>query len=273
MHYKFIYSEEELKWFYDNILPPLKETEVHFVSLSARNKYLTEEERKQLELGRTEMFCKSIVRKNEWIRFLRTIKKFEVSYGGYTTKNGSNIPQKCTVCYININPSSTPKAIAEFKKVLAEYEVELTSIALNGRTNSNNIAHRLNKIDNNLMTCFQNSTGTRHWIDFDLDVDKEFNPHLNENIKDFMNKKGIKTYYWIDTKSGYHLLIKKEEIKFNPQELIAFCLEDEYIKWYMNNNNGSHPSEDDYEIVYNTNAMIPLPGTSQADHIVTILNK
>ena len=29
----------------------------------------------------------------------------------------------------------------------------------------------------------------------------------------------------------------------------------------------------DYEIVYNTNAMIPLPGTSQADHVVTILNK
>ncbi len=154
-YHTFIHDIDELKFFYDNILPPLDKTDVYFISLSARNKYLTDEEKETLDLGRTEMFAKTIIRKREWDRFLRTIRKFECHVEGYTTKNGSPIPSKCIVMYININPSNTLQAIAGFKKVLSEYEVEIASIALNDRSNINNIAERLNKIDNSLYTAYQ----------------------------------------------------------------------------------------------------------------------
>ena len=47
---------DELKWFYDNVLPNLKQAEVYFLSLSGRNKYLTDEEKQYYQLGRNEMF-------------------------------------------------------------------------------------------------------------------------------------------------------------------------------------------------------------------------
>lgn len=281
-YYSFIYDVEELKFFYENILPPLSnKSDVYFVSLSARNKYLTDEERRSLELGRTEMFSKNIIRKREWPRFLRTIRKFECHKEGYTTKNGNSIPEKCIVCYININPSNTLQAISNFKKVLSEYEVELASIALNGRTNSNNIAERLNKLDNSLMTAYQQSRGEKVWIDIDIDT-KEGELYKNEAVKKFLNDKGIKTYYWVDTKSGYHLLIKRSELKFNPF-IICKALYDQlslfYYDSYYNNSNipMTYPECEikaySIEICINKNEMIPLPGTLQGGYPVKVLNK
>jgi len=265
-YYKFIHSIDELKYFYNNVLPPLKETEVYFVSLSARNKYLTDIEKEELDLGRTEMFCKSIIRKNEWNRFLRTIRKFECHKEGYTTRTGASIPEKAIVCYININPSSTPRTIQTFKQVMAEYDTELISIALGDRQNTSNIAQRLNKIDNNLYTCFQNSGGIKHWIDIDMDVNKEYKP-FNRVSSVFLLEKGITNFHWIDTKSGYHLLIKRDELKFNPQIICDYFIND-YVH--------SLPTkcfDTKFEIVLNKNYMIPLPGTFQGGYPVTILNK
>lgn len=267
-YYKIIHDEKELKYFYDNILPPLEPTDTYFVSLSARNKYLSEEERKILELGRTEMFCKSIIRVRDWNRFLRTIRKFECNKGGYTTKNNSSIPEKAIVCYININPSNTLQAIMKFKQVLAEYEVELASIALKGKKNTTNISERLNKLDNSLMTAYQQSRGMKHYIDIDLDVDKEFEPYKSHSFKEFMINKGLKTYHWIDTKSGYHLLIKRDELKFNPQLLIERLTQD-----YLHYQHTQSYNEDTFEIIINKNEMIPVPGTYQGSYPVTILNK
>ena len=67
-----IASVGELKYFFDEVLKPLGPTEVFFLSLSARNKYLSEEKRDYYHLGRSEMFAKSIVREYSWERFLRT---------------------------------------------------------------------------------------------------------------------------------------------------------------------------------------------------------
>lgn len=267
--YQFIYDIDELKWFYDNILPPLNPTEVYFISLSARNKYLTDEEKGIFQLGRTEMFNKTIVRKREWERFLRTIRKFEINEGGYTTKNNSDIPQKCITCYININPSSTLQAISSFKKVLAEYEVEIASMALLGKKGDiENLGYRLSKLDNNLYTCYQNSRGKRYWIDIDMDVDKEYDIWNNRLFKEWMNSKKLNTFYFIDTKSGYHLLIKKDELKFNPQEIIDWITQD-----YLHYQHVESFNTNEFEIIQNFNEMIPVPGLFQGGYKVKVLNK
>lgn len=49
---KLIHNREEYNKFI-NILPDLKDDEVYFLSLSARNKYLTDAERTLFGLGRT----------------------------------------------------------------------------------------------------------------------------------------------------------------------------------------------------------------------------
>ena len=65
MH-KFIHNEEELRWYHRNVLPRLGLYETYFLSLSARNKQLSKEEREYLQLGRTEMLeRKSLTTNNE----------------------------------------------------------------------------------------------------------------------------------------------------------------------------------------------------------------
>lgn len=270
---KIIADINELRWFFDNIIPNLKPFEVIFLSLSGRSKYLTEEEKQYYQLGRNEMFAKSIVRERDWNKFLRKIRKLECNEEGYTTKNNLPIPSKCMVCYMNINPSNTLKALNEFNKVINEYMFELSNVAVK-KLDSENIMNRLNKIDNNLMTCYQKATGTKHWVDFDLDIDKNWKVYDEVVLKVWLNKKGILTYFWIDTKSGYHLLVHKEELKFNPNELVDY-IKQGYGNWlyYEYNPIVANNKLNEYEVIYNHNSMIPLPGTFQSDHIVRVLNK
>ena len=55
-----LYSKEELERFI-NYLPQLDKDELWFASLSARNKYLTEDERTYYCLGRSEMFAREFI--------------------------------------------------------------------------------------------------------------------------------------------------------------------------------------------------------------------
>lgn len=273
-HVKLIGDIAELRWFYDHVLPPLAPLEVYYLSLSARSKYLSESDKSEIILGRNEMFAKSIIREHTWERFIRTIRKLECSEEGYTTKNNLPIPSKCIVCYLNINPSNTIKALYEFQKVYNEYMMELAEIAVRGR-DSENIMNRLNKIDNNLMTCYQKATGNRHWIDIDMDVDKAFSLHTNSEFLKYMNSKKICNYPIVETKSGYHVLInilELQEAKLNPYDIVATL--DMLYTQYCDTAYG--PGNDVFgkaEIILNKNAMIPLPGTIQGGHIVRVLNK
>lgn len=258
---KIISDEKELKWFFDNVMPPLKETEVYFLSLSARNKYLTEEEREFYALGRTEMFQKTLVREKDWDRFIRTIRKFECDERGYTTKNNKPIPSKTMVCYYNINPSDSFKALASFQEVVSEYNREAISLLVSGGKREN-FLNRLNKIDNNLLTAYQQATGTRHYIDFDFDLENKSESYIND-MSEVLEEKGINKYFWIDTRSGYHLLVDKTQMKFNPNDIII-----RGVEMVSKKNMGEVG-----EIIYNKNSMIPLPGTYQGGHPVTVLNK
>lgn len=267
---KLIHDEKELRWFYDNIVVELKSSEAHFVSLSARNKYLTAEERIEFGLGRTEMFEKRLVRTNDWGKFLRTIKKFETVDGAYTTKIGKTIPGKTIVCYFNINPSDSLKAYRDFSKVMNEYLFELSQCAINNRDMSN-VMYRINKQPSLLMNSYQKATGTRVWIDFDFDVPKDFLPSIEKIVKEVKFLEG--RAYIIDTKSGYHLLISKDtEFSkfFNPKTIVDGAIQD--MKYYFSKYTPNVEEKmDEIEIIHNENAMIPLPGTFQGGHKVKVI--
>ncbi len=260
---KIVYDEDEVKWFFENVLPELSPTEVYFLSLSARNKYLSKSEREFYEFGRTEMFQKTVVRKRNWEKFIRSIYKLECNEKGYTTKNNLPIPQKTIVCYININPSDTLVALKKFSDLLNEYNLEMASLLHKGG-DKENFFNRLNKIDNNLLTYYQQATGTKHYIDIDIDL-KNKDERIIQEISSYVESRGITRYFWIDTRSGYHLLVKKEEVKFNINEVSNYALA------FATSNGIFNPETD--EIIVNKNAMIPVPGTLQGGYQVRILNK
>lgn len=258
-HYEIIHDEEELKWFFENVMPELLPHEVYFLSLSARNKYLTTDEREEVGLGRTEMFSRAIIHQRSWSSFIRTLRRMECDSRGFTTKKDCPIPGKAIVCYFNINPTNTIKALGEFQSKMHTYTNELVSCSMSGN-NVDIAVKEITRMDTHLMTCMQKSSGTRHWIDFDFDVPEEYDIDF---VSKFIEKKGISKYYWISTKSGYHLLIDKAQLKFNPKDIIDFA--ETAIADFLKG--------DKFEIIQNTNNMIPLPGTYQAGHLVRVLNK
>jgi len=277
--YKFIHDETELKWFFDNVLPSLELYETYFVSLSARNKQLTEAERRELMLGRTEMFERKIIPTRDWNRFLSTIKKFEVNDGAYITKNGKSIPQKCLIIYMNINPSDSRKALKEFNNSISEYMYEMTT-----SSDKHLMSRKMTKLHTLLNNCHQKNRGKRTWIDIDIDIPKDCKIYLNEIVNKYLVEREIE-HYWIDTKGGYHLLLKASTLgkyKTNPNDILIkinlevwsyFCKLENPPYPISTKNDGISTVDGFYEIIINKNAMIPLVGTYQAGHPVTILNK
>lgn len=277
--YKFIHDKNELIQFYAVIMPELKEFEVFFTSLSCRKKYLNEEERETFHITRAEMFDRRIIREKDWNRFYRSIKKYEVAHGGYLTKNGKNVPAKCMVIYFNINPSHSLKALKEFNGKINDWQYEI----MNG--NKEAFHKKFNKLDVELMNCYQRNRGTKHWLDIDFDVPEGFNaPTIMSAFMD--SKEGLR-YYWVDTKSGFHLLIDRNTLNFNPvdickrgrQHLVAYLSDEnekipeisrKKISWSTGTTSVLAGTKN-YEIIVNKNAMIPLPGTLQGEYPVRIM--
>jgi len=126
-----IANKEQFDRFID-ILPDLEKDEVYFVSLSARNKYLTEDERKEFSLGRTEMFSREIARDKSGLYYVMNKLKASLEYR--RTKNGKEIPSKSLVVYANINPSSTIKAYQSFKQEMDKQIDNILDTFLNANT-------------------------------------------------------------------------------------------------------------------------------------------
>jgi len=271
--YQLLRSEEELEWFYENVMPPLNNHEVYFLSLSARKKLLTDFEKQTIQLGRTEMFERRIVRTKEWNRLYRTVRKFEANWGAYTSKRGSNIPNHAIVVYVNINPSDVLKAYKEFNQTMNEYMYELVQCAAEKRS-TDNILYRIKKQDTLLMNCYQKNRGTKHWMDFDFDIPRS--PKILsilylfvEEIKEHKGKA-----YIVETQGGYHILVSMDtefNQQFNPPVLTKKY--GEAIARYISQGACAKIENLGYEVIHNKNAMIPLPGTVHNGTLVKILNK
>jgi len=236
--YKLIYDEQEVRDFFNSCMPRLAENEVYFFSLSSRNKYLTQEERVEYDLGRTEMFAKSIVKEDSANYFIKKIRRLECDTRGFTTRNGKEIPAKTLILYININPINTIKAYSQFVQKSIE---ELTN------SNAESKNYFFKNIESKLFSYLQQSIGTKSLIDIDFDIDKEVEIVLLHKFLKDLDKNDCK-YYIIETKSGFHVLLDKSTLKHNFY-LTIVNLNDQVIK-------GG-------EIVVNKNGMIPLPGTLQ----------
>jgi hypothetical protein len=250
-YYSFIHSEEDIKKFSSLIWgEDSSEEDIFFISLSARNKYLTEEQRKLLNLGRTEMFERKLIHEPD--RLLKTIKRYESTEGSYLTKNSLPIPEKAIVVYANINPCSTLHAYREIQDKMMEYILELASPNQNYEKRKETLK-RLSKFDAIMLNAFQRSRSRKAWIDIDIDS-------KNQELLDFMVsefKKAKLSFEILSTRSGYHILIRTRSIKCNYTEIVTKGQE---VLRALEGDVG--------EVVINTNQMVPVPGTFQADHKV-----
>ena len=102
---QLLYDKTELEKFH-KLLKPLEGDEVYFVSMSARNKYLSAEERASFDLGRSEMMGRKIIKSSDFESYFRTIRSYEHTWYG---RSGAELSSKCLIVYANINVSSKRK--------------------------------------------------------------------------------------------------------------------------------------------------------------------
>ncbi len=264
-----IKDREQFNKFLD-ILPELKNDEVYFISLSARNKYLSKDEREFYSLGQTEMFGREVAQSKEKLKDY-TMRKLEANLYSKRTRNGKVIPDKSLVCYMNVNPSSMVKAYFTFQNEMNRQISEITGALLSDKQPNYSF---VNIQTRELMNCIQKSKGTKHYIDIDCDTKEE---EIYNYILSTLLQMKIKVYA-IETKGGYHFLLDRKTIpeKYNlndvirnAQDKLLYIYEDKYLE---QDEDGDYNYDEIRlmvpEIMINSNAMIPVPGTMQSDHLV-----
>jgi hypothetical protein len=252
--YKLIWSEDELLKFIALIMPELTEEEVYFFSLSCRQKWikLNGIDITAVRKGSSEMFERRIVREKK--NTLRTIRKYECNDGAYTFDDGTPMPIEGMAIYYNINPSNMVKATSEFGQ---KFIRSLAEVALGQGSSLDYIKH----MDREILSCLHRSQGTKHYLDIDVDMKKGIKYTVRGHVTvsrvlEELRNKGVK-FFLIDTRSGYHILMKKETVKFD------------YISWLKKELEENRDMFDD--LMTNHNRMIPVPGTLQGGHEVKII--
>jgi hypothetical protein len=247
---------KEAEFFLSRILAPLQNDEVYFIALSARNKYLTDEERKQYALNHTEMFAREIMIKNGTWDYI--FRKLEGTLKAKRTKTGLEFPEKALVVYANINPSSAVRAIQQFKRELAEAEENVMRKILLNRGEPNDYDFDFFKLaKSKLYNAYQRNASRKIFLDIDMDVKNEEALHhiilpLTENKAQFIT---------VETRGGFHIMVKRDTIKGN------------YIYKSIDAAKalaGSDENGKEYEIMFNPNAMVPVPGTMHGNFLVKI---
>lgn len=233
-----------------NLLPELKNDEVYFISLSARNKYLSHKERAYYNLGRTEMFGRTLIKKKE--DFGNALKKLSTISKYKTTRNGRELPKKALVVYLNINPSSMIKAYLSFQNEMNRQLQENFLSLQNGNSTPNYSYFKIQ--ERVLMNCIQKSISRKYFIDIDCDIqDKNALIMMKQQLNDYSL-----LYHVIKTQGGYHFLIRKDSIKKRKKvnlKNICDTIADEFKS----------------EVMINKNAMVPLPGTLHATKLIEMI--
>jgi len=259
-HYQFVADERELEWFYRFAVPRIERDNVLFLSLSARNKCLTREEREIFMLGRSEMMKKTIIRKNGFSYFLETLYSLECHKKGMLTKARKPYPQKCLRVYWNLNPTSVRKVIFEQQRMINDYTSEMIDASLKGSKAAIDSAfHKMRRTFDATLSLYARNSAERMWIDFELDyVERPSDVKQAALIgmaRDWLiNLVGPGNFLIISSPGGLHFPIRRCMLRFNPVQL-KFALEG------ITGELGVACKE----IERNENLMVVLPGTFAYD--------
>jgi len=246
----------ESQFFLEKVLSPLVKDEIYFISLSCRNKYLDDNERQKYALSRTEMFAREVVTKNNTWDYV--FRKLDGLLSAKRTKTGFEFPEKALVTYVNINPSSAIKAVLQFKEELAKAEeLLIRKTILNGKEVNEFDFDFFKTAKAKLYNAYQRQTSRKEFIDIDVDI-KNFD--IVKIVLDELVKNDGK-YVLIETRGGYHVMIQGKSIRGNYVYTSV-----EHAKRTAFTKTGVLP-----EIMFNPNAMVPVPGTLHGGFMVKVL--
>ena len=292
--YDVVADVNELKWFFDHVIQKPQINESYTAVFVSRHKKLTKEEQEDIGLTRKEAEFLAVEtfrlghfkdalyqNENNWTfeRFLKHLRRLEVNKEAYTTGKGLPLPTKTLATIFYVNPCDNIKVCREFFNQYLDVTQSILKAMLNGKTTVDNLQSYqwFDKAESNLKHLRANQKGTRHYLDFDIDVPSWFKVSYYDQLKTLLTEAyGLKNYVIIDTSGGYHILVRTSAIKQNPR-LFSNKVYDLYQAGIKADN---EPYLDEkgickFECIVNDSQIpgLPLPGTYQYGRKVTVLNK
>ena len=192
MNYQIIINPEILKNFID-WLPDLKSDETYFCALLARNKYCKD----IVHISSDKIQMKRFTTTKE--RMFEKIKQCECELGSYKQKQ-IVVPQEALAMYVTVNPRSHSKGAKYLLKHLAD---------LLTRDYSYYNLHQ------EALTALHKSPGTKHFLDLDFDEVQYTDVMQIIKTQDMIN---LNACHILQTRGGFHLLIKLADIEENYQK-------------------------------------------------------
>jgi len=272
--YSFLKDEDELRWFFDHVFIQPDIGETYLASISARSKALTEEEKKEFKLGRSEMLHTAILKRdlNENIsfeKFLSFIYSFNIDKRGLLTKANKFYPEESLVLYFYINPSSAVDVSYEMIEKILLFQKELLHSYINGSKEGKDAGkYRLSKMSTYSKTLSAGNISKKNYIDLDIDCNTAFLKKNYSSIHYFILSTFEKGSFFIsETAGGWHILLKKEVVKIN---LLSFL---NTLSAKIKALPYSDGDKDFKEAIINKNNFIQVPGCICRNHLVNIINK
>lgn len=235
-YYNIVLNEDELKWFFDHIIEKPEPQESYMVCLACRGKKLTDEEREYTKVGaRGEMMREEIVRtkgglKQEWNFdiYKQAFYRYNCDKNSLLTSKHVPYPEHAMTVYSVLNPSDEMNCIED---LINEYNTRRRDMTNAARKNSRDGIYdslcKMPKIAEHLKSCHAHNCPRRIWIDFDMDVKKVLRtPEKLDIIQDVIHEWGLKlfgkgNFAILKTSGGFHTLVRKECLKFNPNDFIT----------------------------------------------------
>jgi hypothetical protein len=266
MAYNFLKDEAQLELFLSEVRKTwnLEKDEVIFIALMVRNKYLTAEEKKTIDLSRANIVNRQIVDTLDLAHVKRAIQKMEVSEGVYLDKSGNPIPAQCLIPYFTYNPVSPVDAFAKTQKQFVDYLMELD----NRSGDKANTYSRLQRLDRAYWTNLQHAFSRKMLLDFDFDLpDRELGFQLTDEFMTSLRSHGAETFR-VQTRSGFHVLVNRKTINYNYNVDLQ-TLSNKALAAF-GPARATKESKPVWEIEKNENEGIPCPGCQAKDYLITV---
>ena len=294
-YYNMILNEDELRWFFDHIIEKPLAYESYMIMLACRGKKLTDEERKYTKVGaRGEMMREELIRcrgglKQEWNFdiYRQAFYTYNCDKRSLLTTAGVPYPEHAMVVYSVVNPTNEIDCIEDTFEHYNNERKNLTSAILRGsKPGIQDHLVKMPKVFEHMKSCHATHTSRRIWLDFDMDIKKECRVQsVFDECYAALHETGMKlfgkaNFAIIKTCGGYHTLVRKECLTFNPNnfleevsdkaESMGFSLAD-YVDEFVANDS-SHKSNNGNNIVKRS-ALLPTPGCRQYDSFPVVMNK
>jgi hypothetical protein len=241
--YNFLNNEEKIKEFCEKVLPIKHDKNLFlFVMVGARRKYLLDNEKDHYNLNGSDMLDRVVLKNSDFESVKRAILRLSIPQGTYTDKVGKILPHHCLTVYMTVNWSCGKLAAVNLIK-------KLTDMIYKDDCEINVVSQANTEIHKSIV----------HKATLDLDVDPKGNDDLNAILMDVKSILGNTTFNIVKTRTGAHVLIKKDTIDKKIKNTFY-----EELKKYSKSMEG--------EIEISNHCMVPVPGCYQGGHIPYIMS-